>query len=149
MVFPTYLSAPQRSGADETGKVWRVDSQPFLNNCRLLAPSAAVPEITVPIGTHSLGAGIGMEIAAAQGQEQLLLDLAYGYTLRFDHRTVPAGAPDRYAFAHGGDLDAWLDAYLAPETPAPAPEPLTLSVREEREETTGSRFRAWLSAWFD
>jgi len=149
VVFPTCLSAPQRSGADETGKVWRVESQPFINNCRLLAPSAAVPEITVPIGTHSLGAGIGMEIAAAQGQEQLLLDLACSYTTRFDHRTVPAGAPDRYAFAHGGDLDAWLDAYLASELPALAPEPLTLSVREEREETAGSRFRAWLSAWFD
>lgn len=149
VVFPTCLSAPQHSGADETGKVWRVDSQPFINNCRLLAPSAAVPEISVPIGTHSLGAGIGMEIAAAQGQEQLLLDLACSYTTRFDHRTVPAGAPDRYAFAHGGDLDTWLDAYLAPELPVPAPEPLTLSVREESEETVGSRFRVWLSAWFD
>jgi len=149
VVFPSYLSAPQRSGADETGKVWRVDSQPFINNCRMLSPSAAVPEITVPIGTHSLGPGIGMEMAAARGQEQLLLDLAHSYTIRCDHRVLPTGAPDRYAFAYEGDLSTWLDAYLAPEAPAAVPEPLSLTIRQESEETVGSRFRAWLSAWFD
>lgn len=147
VVFPTYLSVPQRSGTDETGKKWLVDTQVFINNCRMLAPSAAVPEITVPIGTHSLGAGIGMEIAAAQGQEQLLLDLAYGYTTRFDHRTVPAGAPDRYAFAHAGDLGAWLEAYLAPESALQA-RPLAAEEPPAEQEPAGNWLQRLLSRWF-
>lgn len=111
VIFPTYLSAPLRSGTDENGVVWSVDTQVNINNCRALSPSANLPEITVPIGTHSRGAGIGMEIAAARNQEQLLLDIAYAYTSRYDHRTVPGGAPDRYADSHLADLATLLDSY--------------------------------------
>lgn len=89
VIFPTYLSTPQRSGRDEAGTYWNVYEQNFINNCRVLSPSAAVPEITVPIGYHSLGAGIGMQMAGRQYSEQLLLDLAYSYTLRYDHREHP------------------------------------------------------------
>lgn len=89
VIFPTYLSTPQRSGRDENGTYWNVYEQNFINNCRVLSPSAAVPEITVPIGYHSLGAGIGMQMAGRQYSEQLLLDLAYSYTLRYDHRDPP------------------------------------------------------------
>jgi Glu-tRNA(Gln) amidotransferase subunit E-like FAD-binding protein len=66
VVYPTYLSTPIRSGRDENGKNWNVYDQVNINNCRTLSPSAGIPEITVPIGIHSLGAGIGMEIAAAK-----------------------------------------------------------------------------------
>lgn len=96
VIFPTYLSAPLRSGKDETGKNWSNVSQKFINNCRVLSPSASIPEITVPIGYHSRGAGIGMEIAAQRGQEQLLLDMAYSYTNAVDCRIAPTGAPNDY-----------------------------------------------------
>lgn len=111
VIFPTYLSEPLRTGTDADGIYWSVYDQVFLNNCRTLAPSAAVPEITVPIGQHSLGAGIGMEIAAAPYSEQLLLDIAYSYTLRYDHRAVPDGAPDEFAAANRGDLKSFVDGY--------------------------------------
>lgn len=111
VIFPTYLSAPLRSGMDKNGKNWSVYEQVNINNCKALSPSASLPEITVPIGTHSRGAGIGMEIAAARNQEQLLLDIAYAYTSRYDHRTVPGGAPDQYAQSHWGDLTTLVASY--------------------------------------
>lgn len=111
LVFPAYYHAPQWSGTDEAGVVWNADSQPFINNCREIASCIGVPEISVPIGPHSRGAGIGLEIVADKEQEQLLLDLAYSYTLRYDHRTAPTGTPDLYAHAHNGDLAERIRAY--------------------------------------
>ena len=97
VIYPTYLSTPIRSGRDENGVYWSASSQTNINNCRTLSPSAGIPEITVPIGVHSLGAGIGMEIASLKNKEQLLLDIAYSYTSAYDHRQTPAGAPNAYA----------------------------------------------------
>ena len=111
VVFPTYLSTPQHSGRDADGVYWNVWDQPFINNCPVLAPSARVPEISVPIGVHSLGAGIGMEIVADLNCEQLLLDIAYTYTQRFDHRQIPEGAPDTYAVSNTGTLQEHIAAY--------------------------------------
>ena len=122
VVFPTCLSEPLRTGKDADGVSWNVYDQVFLNNCRTLAPSAAVPEISVPIGQHSVGAGIGMEIAGARNSEQLLLDIAYSYTLRFDHRVLPSGAPDDYAAANTGDLAAFIAYYEESLLPPPEPE---------------------------
>ena len=104
VVYPTYLSTPIRTGYDADGKYWDAYSQQYLNNCRTLSPCAGIPEISVPIGVHSLGAGIGMEIASLKNSEQLLLDIAYGYTSRYDHRQVPTGAPNTYADDYGADL---------------------------------------------
>ena len=112
VVFPTYLSTPLRSGRDAGGTYWNLYDQPFVNNCRTLGPSAAVPEITVPIGVHSLGAGIGMQLAGRQYSEQVLLDLAYSYTERYDHRAVPAAAADLYAESHTGTLAEVTEGYL-------------------------------------
>lgn len=111
VVFPTYLSTPLRSGTDADGKYWNVWTQVFINNCVALSPSASLPEITVPIGLHSLGCGIGMEIAALKNQEQLLLDIAYSYTSRYPHRVLPTRAPDTYSEANAGTLRQIIDAY--------------------------------------
>ena len=107
VVYPSYLSTPIRSGKDASGTYWDAYSQLYLNNCRTLSPSAGLPEISVPIGLHSLGAGIGMEIASLKNSEQLLLDIAYGYTSRYDHRHLPAGAPNAY-----GESDADILALI-------------------------------------
>lgn len=113
VVFPTYLTTPLRTGNDASGRYWSVWDQTFVNNCGVLSPSAGLPEITVPIGVHSLGCGIGLEIAAPRNQEQLLLDIAYSYTSRYDHRQLPKGAPDTYADAHVGSLREIMDTYKA------------------------------------
>lgn len=93
VIFPTYSSTPLKSGADENGKYWNAWSQVFINNCRTLSPSASIPEMSVLIGQHSSGAGIGMEIASLKNSEQLLLDLAYSYTQSYDHRVTPKSVP--------------------------------------------------------
>lgn len=111
LIFPTYLSAPHRSGVDSNGKYWHPSTQPFLNNCRLLSSCAGVPEMAIPIGYHSRGAGIGMEIAALKNEEQLLLDIAYTYELNYDHRLPTDNAPDLYASSYEGTLSQCIDAY--------------------------------------
>lgn len=93
VIFPTYSSTPLKSGKDSNGKYWNAWSQVFINNCRTLSPSASIPEISVLIGQHSSGAGIGMEIASLKNSEQLLLDLAYSYTQSYDHRVTPKTVP--------------------------------------------------------
>ena len=120
VIYPTYLSTPIRSGRDADGKYWDVYKQVNINNCRTLSPSAGVPEITVPIGVHSLGAGIGMEITSTKNSEQLLLDIAYSYTNRFDHRQVPAGAPNDHSEFYMGtipELIALRNQPVVPEQP--------------------------------
>ncbi len=131
VVFPTYLTTPLRSGTDPDGKYWDVWQQTFINNCAIFSPSAGLPEINVPIGMHSLGCGIGMEIAAPKNQEQLLLDIAYSYTLRYDHRTAPTGAPDTYESSNIGTLQQIIDMYEkaneteSSTTPASTSAPIT------------------------
>lgn len=93
VIFPTYSSTPLKSGTDENGKYWNAWSQIFINNCRTLSPSASIPEMSVLIGQHSSGAGIGMEIASLKNSEQLLLNMAYSYTQSYDHRVTPKTVP--------------------------------------------------------
>ncbi len=112
VIFPSYLSSPLYSGKDENGKYHDPWSQTFINNCRVLSPSAALPEITVPIGTHSSGASIGMEIATLKNCEQLLLDIAYSYTLKYDHRAIPEDAENTYKKADKGTLEEIIDKHL-------------------------------------
>ncbi len=113
IVFPTYLSAPARTGKDQTGKLWHPFNQPSINNARVFSSCAGLPEIAIPIGYHSRGAGIGMEIAALKNQEQLLLDIAYSYTQKYDHRKPTENAPDLYAEYYKGSLSACMDSYYA------------------------------------
>lgn len=119
VIFPTYLHAPQYTGKDANGKNWNKVDQLWLNNCKDLSPNAGIPEISIPIGIHSRGAGIGMEIAAGRNEDQLLLDIAYSYTQRFDHRVIPAGAPNLYEDAYVSDLAALVAQYEAGTWPVP------------------------------
>ncbi len=93
VIFPTYSSTPLKSGTDSNGKYWNAWSQVFINNCRTLSPSASLPEMSVLIGQHSSGAGIGMEIASLKNSEQLLLNIAYSYTQSYNHRVSPKSVP--------------------------------------------------------
>lgn len=111
VIFPTYLSTPLRSGRDASGTYWGAWSQTFINNCRNLSSCAKLPEISIPIGVHSLGAGIGMEIAAPRNCEQLLLDIAYSYTNVYNHRVLPEGAPNAYQDAYAGSLSELIDRF--------------------------------------
>jgi len=119
VIFPTYMHTPHYIGTDENGKNWDNVDQEWINNCKDLSPGSGSPEISIPIGTHSRGAGIGMEITAARGCDQLLLDIAYSYTQRFDHRVIPAGTPDLYADFFVSDLQTLVSEYEAGTWPIP------------------------------
>ena len=67
----------------------------------------------MPIGYHSLGAGIGMEIAALKGEEQLLLNVAYAYLQQYDHRKAPDNAANLYDQFYGATLYEMVEAYYA------------------------------------
>lgn len=155
LIFPTYLHTPHLSVTKHPAK-----SYPYLCNCAKLSPLTGAPEITIPIGTHSLGAGIGMEIFAPREEEQLLLDVAYSYTSRFDHRQAPSkNAPSLYIAEEALTLGEYIDrvqqrqetsqaleaAALQPlpeepqeillETPVCLPEPETLpAAQNEKQE---------------
>ncbi|MBE6621335.1 MAG: amidase [Ruminococcaceae bacterium] len=137
VIFPTYLHAPQWRGVSESGTL-KVYEQNFVTNVKILAPPLGIPEITVPIGTHSRGAGIGLEIASLRNNEQLLLDMAYSYTTQYDHRAIPEGAADLYAAYGGASLSEILADYrdflTTPETSVDTEEPLP----ETTETTAGS-----------
>ena len=110
VVFPTYLSSPQYTGMNEAGGL-NVYSQPWTSNCSVLASPLGLPEISVPIGQHSRGAGIGMEIASLKNSEQLLLDIAYSYTEKYNHRVTSELAPNLYEDSNAGDLQTFLLTY--------------------------------------
>lgn len=130
VVFPTYVSAPLKTGTDANGVYWDIYSQRYETNCKVLGPSCSVPEISVPIGIHSTGAGIGMEICALKNQEQLLLNIAYAYTLSYDHRAVPAGAANLYSDTYQGTLAQVLNEYEAALETIQATEPPTAAPTE-------------------
>ena len=115
IIFPTYLSSPLKSGVDDNGKNWNVwQNQAFINNCKVISPSTGMPEISLPIGYHSTGAGIGMEILADKNCEQMLLNMAYTYTEAYNHRVTSSGAPDLYANSNQGDLQSIINKYTVP-----------------------------------
>ena len=123
VVFPSYVTAPLYSVTDENGRYssafWE---QTFTSNCTILAPSASLPEITVPMGVHSRGCGMAFEIATRKNQEQLLLDMAYTYTSTYDQRVIPEAAPDTYQQFHLSNLQQLIDLYWQQQTP-PETEP--------------------------
>lgn len=137
VVFPSYLSTPLKSGTDENGKYWNAWSQVFLNNCRALSPSASLPEISIPIGYHSSGAGIGLEIAGLKNSEQLLLDIAYSYTEKHNHRAVPTGAPDLYADYSVDSLEAIISAVIEQANAKPE-KPTTEKQNEPTDKTNNN-----------
>lgn len=110
VIYPTYLHAPQWTGVNESGGL-KIYDQIYINNCSILSPAIGIPDISVPIGTHSRGASIGMEIATLKNGEQLLLDIAYSYTEKYDHRKVPEGAADLYAQYNAGTLSEFIQNY--------------------------------------
>ena len=87
-----------------------------------ISPSASLPEITLPMGLHSLGCGMGLEIATRKNGEQLLLDIAYTYTNAGNHRILPEAAPNTYAEFFDGTLPQLIQRHLQQQVP-PTTEP--------------------------
>ena len=128
VIFPTYLHTPDNS-LKYTG--WNEDRYSyFYSNCSKLSSPIGVPEIAIPIAYHSKGSGIGMEIAALKGQEQLLLDMAYTYTENYVTRRVPETAPSLY------EAKRTMEEILAPPPVEPEVPPTEAEVIPTEEPTS-------------
>lgn len=103
VVFPTYLNSPLY-----LKNVSNFYGQTYITNCNLLSSVIGIPEISVPIGIHSRGAGIGMEIAALKYDEQLLLNYAYSYMEKYNYRQIPTLAADLYESYYVRDLADYI-----------------------------------------
>lgn len=135
VVFPSYLSTPLKSGTDENGKNWNVwQGQYFINNCKTISPSAGMPAASVVIGYHSSGAGIGMEFVADKNCEQMLLDMAYTYTEKYNYRTAPAGTPNIYEEYGNGTLQELIHLNLK-QTNAEVSEEIEIPAQIKNETT--------------
>lgn len=106
VVFPTYLNTPLC-----LKNITNFYGQTYITNCNQLSSVIGVPEISIPIGIHSKGAGIGMEMASLQYSEQLLLNYAYAYTEKFNYRQIPALAPDLYQDYAGRSLTEFISEF--------------------------------------
>ena len=77
-----------------------------------------------------------MEIATLKNCEQLLLDIAYSYTLQYDHRAIPENAPDTYKSENNSTLQEIIDEHLPAVNTEPESAPqeeTTTSVSAENE----------------
>lgn len=117
LLFPSYLHTPDYNMTEHPTPA---GGYAYICNCAKLSPIAGVPEITIPIGTHSCGAGIGMEILSLRNSEQLLLNIAYSYTSKYDHRQAPATAPSLYASDQTLTLPEYIARYQVKQTQAQA-----------------------------
>lgn len=95
LIFPTYLSAPNSAGRNAEGYPI-ADYENFVITPGYLSSVLGTPEITVPVGRHSSGASVGMEISASRGEEQKLLNIAYSFEKRMETRETPTSAPSLY-----------------------------------------------------
>ena len=95
LIFPTYLSAPNSAGRNAEGYPV-ADYENFVITPGYLSSVLGTPEITVPVGRHSSGASVGMEISASRGEEQKLLNIAYSFEKRMETRETPTSAPSLY-----------------------------------------------------
>lgn len=107
LIYPAYLHTPHYATSEHLGGK-SVYDQVYITNCNGISSRAGAPEITVPIGQHSTGAGIAMEIISFRNNDQLLLDIAYSYTTRYDHRISPETAPT----LHYGEAELTLQELL-------------------------------------
>lgn len=110
LVFPTYLHTPNYANMSYVNGDNLYD-QTYISNCATISPLTGAPELTVQIGCHSTGAGIGMEIYSLKNSEQLLLNIAYSYTEKYDHRTASEAAPSLHFGEEEMTLAEFLQAY--------------------------------------
>ncbi|MBE6928524.1 MAG: amidase [Ruminococcaceae bacterium] len=110
VIYPTYLHTPHYTTPEYlNGK--SIYDLPYICNCAGFSPLTGAPEIGIPIGRHSLGAGISMEVLARKEDDQMLLDIAYSYMLQYDHREPSPIAPSLYNSELPIDLHAFLMMY--------------------------------------
>lgn len=94
-IFPSYLSAPTKSGFDEYGNHNSAGAL-YLNSGMYLPSLVGLPAITLPMGTHSSGAATGLEIVGLAGDDAKILNLAYSFEFASKLRVPSEKTPNLY-----------------------------------------------------
>ena len=94
-IFPSYLSAPLKSGFNEYGN-HNSASALYLNSGMYLPSLVGLPAITVPMGMHSSGAATGLEIVGLSGEDAKILNVAYSFESASKTRVAPEKTPNLY-----------------------------------------------------
>ncbi len=94
-IFPSYLSAPSKSGFDEYGNHNSANAL-YLNSGMYLPSLVGLPAITLPMGMHSGGAATGLEIVGLSGEDAKVLNLAYSFEFASKLRVAPEKTPNLY-----------------------------------------------------
>ena len=81
ILFPTWSNPPARIGRG------REDYKG--DNNQLLVPDAGLPAVTVPMGFLEIGLPIGLQIVGRPFAEGILIEIAYAYEQRMQHRRPP------------------------------------------------------------
>ncbi|MDA1371536.1 MAG: amidase [Proteobacteria bacterium] len=83
IVFPTWSNPPAR--IDRGREDYKGD------NSQQLVPDAGLPAVTVPMGFLEIGLPVGLQIVGRPYAEGLLIEMAYAYEQRTQHRLPPPG----------------------------------------------------------
>ena len=82
ILFPTWSNPPAR--IDRGREDYKGD------NNQLLVPDAGLPAVTVPMGLLEIGLPIGLQIVGRPFAEGILIEIAYAYEQRTQHRRSPS-----------------------------------------------------------
>jgi amidase len=83
ILFPTWSNPPAQ--IDRGREEYNGD------NNQMLVPDAGLPAVTVPMGFLEIGLPVGLQIVGRPFTEGLLIEIAYGYEQRTNHRRPPSG----------------------------------------------------------
>ncbi|NKB32669.1 MAG: glutamyl-tRNA amidotransferase [Pseudomonadales bacterium] len=83
ILFPTWSNPPAH--IDRGREEYNGD------NNQLLVPDAGLPAVTVPMGFLEIGLPVGLQIVGRPFTEGLLIEIAFGYEQRTQHRKPPQG----------------------------------------------------------
>ena len=86
IIYPSWSNPPAR--IDQADEQYRGD------NSQVFVPSAGLPAVTVPMGFLQDRLPVGLQIVGRPFAEGTLIELAYGYEQRTQHRKPPSGFPE-------------------------------------------------------
>ena len=89
LIFPTWSNPP--------ANIDRADEEYKGDNNQLLVPDAGLPAVTVPMGFWQNRLPAGLQFVGRPFAEGLLIELAYGYEQKTQHRRPPSGLDELIA----------------------------------------------------
>jgi amidase len=70
-----------------------------------LGANTGIPTVSLPAGFTSMGAAVGLELAAPRSQDAELLSMSYDYEQATQHRVAPASTPELLRAVPGDAVD--------------------------------------------